>query len=240
LLTHHLFLSLQYTFLPSFAPRPKGEKLAASLTERTGNANISVESCDFDRLQSAYALAERVSTKHGGVLHLLVNCVSTVPKKKLLTSDGIESQFAVNVLSYFALTAALQPLLKAAAKASSDADKGTVVASASSASIGPGSGAKAAATAHSAEAVEVGAGARVVNVAAFLAGEVDLKDTEFTARPYDAQRGFKQTKAFVRMITAEAAKRYRGDGIAVNCCHPGVVTSPVLAGLGTETKLTSL
>jgi NAD(P)-dependent dehydrogenase (short-subunit alcohol dehydrogenase family) len=188
-------------------PPAQGQALAASLTESTGNTRVSVEPVDFDSLRSVARLAEAVGTKHGGSLHLLVNCVATVPKDRELTTDGLERQFAVNALSYFATMTAFHPLLAAgAAELSAAAAAGTAGATT--------------------------ARARVVNVAAFFAGDVDFRDLEFTSRPYQALRGFKQSKALVRLLTGAAARKYKRDGIAVSCCHPGVTRSPVLAGLG--------
>lgn len=73
---------------------------------------------------------------------------------------------------------------------------------------------------------------RVVNVASYWAGDLDLDDLEFKRRRYDNDAAYRQSKQANRMLTVAWAKRLRADGITVNCCHPGDVNSKLSNDLG--------
>jgi len=47
-----------------------------------------------------------------------------------------------------------------------------------------------------------------------------------------ASHSLQASKQADRMLTAKAAEEFRALNITVNACHPGVVTSPLLKGLG--------
>ncbi len=51
-------------------------------------------------------------------------------------------------------------------------------------------------------------------------------------RPYYPNAAYQQTKQANRMMTSAAASLAEYDGIKVNACHPGVVTSTLLNNLG--------
>ena len=73
---------------------------------------------------------------------------------------------------------------------------------------------------------------RVVNVASNYAGGLVLDDLSFAARGYDSNAAYRQSKQGDRMLTAAASELLAPRGVAVNACHPGVVTSALLRGLG--------
>lgn len=73
---------------------------------------------------------------------------------------------------------------------------------------------------------------RVVNVASHYAGDLDEGDLEFVRRPYDNDTAYRQSKQANRMLTIVDAERLAGKKIAVNACHPGVVTSALAGSLG--------
>jgi len=73
---------------------------------------------------------------------------------------------------------------------------------------------------------------RIVNVASQLAGDLDVKDMQFDSRKYDEMTAYRQSKQANRMLSWETARRFKNDDIIVHACHPGVVTSKVLSGLG--------
>jgi len=75
-------------------------------------------------------------------------------------------------------------------------------------------------------------GGRIVNVASNYAGGLNLSDYDFVRRQYDETSAYKASKQADRMLTAKAAEEFRALNITVNACHPGVVTSPLLKGLG--------
>ena len=72
--------------------------------------------------------------------------------------------------------------------------------------------------------------ARVVNVASYWAGGMDLNDPEFKHRRYHNDTAYRQSKQADRMISAAFAEKL--DGIAVNACHPGDVNSNLSNDLG--------
>ena len=73
---------------------------------------------------------------------------------------------------------------------------------------------------------------RVVNVASHYAGDLDEDDLEFARRRYDNDAAYRQSKQANRMLTITDAERLASRGIAVNACHPGVVTSALAGSLG--------
>jgi len=74
--------------------------------------------------------------------------------------------------------------------------------------------------------------ARVINVASYWAGDLDLGDLEFKRRRYDNGRAYRQSKQADRMLTAAFAARFESLGITVNACHPGDVNSRLSNDLG--------
>ncbi len=74
--------------------------------------------------------------------------------------------------------------------------------------------------------------ARVVNVASYWAGDLDLDDVEFRRRPYRNGTAYRQSKQANRMLTAALAERLAPLGISVNACHPGDVNSALSNNLG--------
>jgi NAD(P)-dependent dehydrogenase (short-subunit alcohol dehydrogenase family) len=80
--------------------------------------------------------------------------------------------------------------------------------------------------------LEAGAPSRVVNVASYWAGDLDLDDLEFRRRRYDNNRAYRQSKQADRMLTVAFAARLRPRGVAVNACHPGDVNSRLSNDLG--------
>ncbi len=73
---------------------------------------------------------------------------------------------------------------------------------------------------------------RVVNVASYWAGDLDLDDLEFVRRRYDNDRAYRQSKQANRMLTRAVAERLAPDGITVHACHPGDVASKLSLDLG--------
>jgi NAD(P)-dependent dehydrogenase (short-subunit alcohol dehydrogenase family) len=82
------------------------------------------------------------------------------------------------------------------------------------------------------EQLRAAAPARVVNVASYWAGDMDLDDLEFKHRAYNNNTAYRQSKQADRMLTVALAERLRGDGISVNACHPGDVNSSLSNNLG--------
>ncbi len=75
-----------------------------------------------------------------------------------------------------------------------------------------------------------GGTARVVSVSslAHVIGGLELDDVNFERRPYSPFAGYAQSKTANVLFAVEAARRWAGDGIAVNAAHPGRITSTAL------------
>ncbi|MGA9573936.1 MAG: SDR family NAD(P)-dependent oxidoreductase [Lysobacterales bacterium] len=83
-----------------------------------------------------------------------------------------------------------------------------------------------------AEQLRAGSPARVVNVASYWAGDLELDDLEFKSRPYNNNTAYRQSKQADRMLTVAFARRLREHAVAVNACHPGDVSSSLSNNLG--------
>lgn len=73
---------------------------------------------------------------------------------------------------------------------------------------------------------------RVINVASYWAGGLDLEDPEFHRRPYHNDAAYRQSKQANRMLSAVFAELLRPKGISVFSCHPGDVNSTLSNNLG--------
>ena len=80
--------------------------------------------------------------------------------------------------------------------------------------------------------LKASAPARVVNVASYWAGGLDLNDLEFTRRRYDNGQAYRQSKQADRMLSVAFSERLKPYHIAVNACHPGDVNSTLSHNLG--------
>jgi NAD(P)-dependent dehydrogenase (short-subunit alcohol dehydrogenase family) len=78
-------------------------------------------------------------------------------------------------------------------------------------------------------ALRAAAPAQVLNIGSTFAGGLDLADLSFDRRPYSALRAYQASKQAVRMLTWGWAERAAPAGVAVNCCHPGVVMGTKVA-----------
>lgn len=164
----------------------KARQTTGAIIAETGNDQVRYEIADLSRKGEVYALAERWRDP----LHVLINNAAITPRRRLETPEGIEMQFATNVLGYFWMTDAFTPVLKASAPA------------------------------------------RVINVASYWAGDLDLDDLEFRQRRYNNNTAYRQSKQANRMLTVAFAKRLAPFKIAVNACHPGDVNSQLSNDLG--------
>ena len=77
-----------------------------------------------------------------------------------------------------------------------------------------------------------GAPSRIVNVASYWAGGLDLNDPENKRGHYDNDHVYRTTKQADRMLAAAFAERLKGDGITVNAAHSGDVQSTLSNNLG--------
>jgi NAD(P)-dependent dehydrogenase (short-subunit alcohol dehydrogenase family) len=80
--------------------------------------------------------------------------------------------------------------------------------------------------------LERSAPARIVNVASYWAGELELDDLEFRRRKFDNHTAYRQSKQANRMLTVALADSLAKRGITVNACHPGDPASALSRNLG--------
>jgi len=91
----------------------KGARAAQELLATTGNSGVRFIPADLSSLAETERLARDVIL-HFPRIHYLVHSAGIVRGRRELTKDGVESNFAVNFLSRFALTQRLLPALKVA------------------------------------------------------------------------------------------------------------------------------
>jgi NAD(P)-dependent dehydrogenase (short-subunit alcohol dehydrogenase family) len=164
----------------------KAAAAVAEIQRRTGNEHVRFELADLACGTSIKALEGRWS----GPLHVLVNNAAVAPRRRHQTPEGIELQFATNVLGYFRMIEGFRDRLTRSAQA------------------------------------------RVVNVASYWAGGLDLTDLEFRRRRYDNDTAYRQSKQADRMLTVAFAATLKGADVTVNACHPGDVISTLSRELG--------
>ena len=91
----------------------KAEQTLKEITHSTGNPHIRYELADLSRYGEIHELAGRWN----GPLHVLINTAACAPRARQETPEGIEMQFATNVLGYFWMIDAFTDILKASAPA---------------------------------------------------------------------------------------------------------------------------
>ncbi|WP_280418970.1 SDR family NAD(P)-dependent oxidoreductase [Nocardia carnea] len=92
------------------------DRAAAAVDElrgSTGNSRVEAITADMSRLRDVRRLAEVAGDRAGGV-DVLINNAGATRSHRVLTEDGLETAFAVNVVAPFCLTHWLMPALTAA------------------------------------------------------------------------------------------------------------------------------
>lgn len=153
-----------------------------------------VEYCEVDvsRKQEIFDLGNEIA----GPLDVLINNAATAPRSRLETKDGLEVQWATNVLSYHWMILAFEKKLRESQEA------------------------------------------RIVNVASYWAGGLDLEDPEFKQRPYNNDQAYRQSKQANRMMTYGFSEIFKWD-ILINSCHPGDANSKLSNDLGFGGSMTA-
>lgn len=151
----------------------------------SGSENINIIELDISEKDDY-----RVMTDLDLTADVLINCAAITPRKRKVSSEGLEMQFAVNILGYARMIEASLPLLRRSSSA------------------------------------------RIVNVASYWAGDVDLNDLQFEGRHYNNNTAYRQSKACDRMLSHKYAEFLTDDNIPVNSCHPGDVKSGLSSSLG--------
>lgn len=91
-----------------------GEAAIAEIKLASGNVNVDLLTSDLSAQANVHALAEQFKARYDR-LDVLINNAGLAASKRKLTVDGIESNFAVNVVAPFLLTHLLMDSLKASA-----------------------------------------------------------------------------------------------------------------------------
>lgn len=133
---------------------------------------------------------EKLAAGWEGPLHVLINNAGTTPRQRMETPEGIEMQFATNVLGYLWMISYMSKFMRNVADA------------------------------------------RIVNVASYWAGGLNLDDPEFKQRHYNNDSAYRQSKQANRMLSTYISNKLAPDGIVVNACHPGEVNSKLSNDLG--------
>lgn len=163
----------------------KLEKLKNRLLSEFEGAVIEALAIDLSRKDAIFELARNFDNP----LKVLINNAATTPPGREENEDGIELQWATNVLGYYWMIGAFEANLRKAKNA------------------------------------------RIVNVASYWAGGLNLEDPEFKQRPYNNNAAYRQSKQADRMLAYGFAEEL-GDDISVNACHPGDANSKLSNNLG--------
>ncbi|MET0069727.1 MAG: SDR family NAD(P)-dependent oxidoreductase [Candidatus Thiodiazotropha sp.] len=87
--------------------RDKAQRSVQRIQRETGNAQVRFELADLSRGDAIRDLASRWQ----GPLHILVNNAAITPPRREESAEGVEMQFATNVLAYFRMIRALTPYM---------------------------------------------------------------------------------------------------------------------------------
>ncbi|XP_077531007.1 dehydrogenase/reductase SDR family member 12-like isoform X2 [Haemaphysalis longicornis] len=89
----------------------KAEALRKTIVDITENeSSVVVHIVDMSHPQTVFNFAKKFKQNHG-ILHVLVNCASTVTQDREIGEDGLERTFATNTLGVHILITNLIPLL---------------------------------------------------------------------------------------------------------------------------------
>ena len=88
----------------------KGIRAEGEIRRDSRNSQVYFQRADLTMVSESHRLADEVKSRCNGLHHL----VHSAGGHRMLTAEGVESNFAVNYLSRFALTNRLLPLLQVA------------------------------------------------------------------------------------------------------------------------------
>jgi len=176
----------EYTVVLLCRNEAKARQAVKDIIRSTGNMQVRYDLVDVSRRASV----EELAGCWRGPLHVLVNNAGVTPRQRQETPEGIELQFATNVLGYFWMIQSFTEHLKRSAPS------------------------------------------RVINVASYWAGGLDMRDLEFEHRGYSNGAAYRQSKQADRMLTVIYAGRLKPFDVSINACHPGDVRSTLSGNLG--------
>lgn len=91
--------------------KERGEKAREEIINQTGNKNIDLLLCDLSSQEQIRRLVDEFKRKYQN-LNVLINNAGVMLKKRVLSVDGIEMNFAMHFLAPFLLTNLLLDVLK--------------------------------------------------------------------------------------------------------------------------------
>ncbi|KAL2894457.1 Dehydrogenase/reductase SDR family member 12 [Bienertia sinuspersici] len=94
--------------------KERGEAALSRIQSITGNQNVYLEVCDLSSVSEIKSFTAKFSSK-GAPLHVLVNNAGILERNCIKSSEGLEMNFAVNVLGTYVMTESMLPLLEKAA-----------------------------------------------------------------------------------------------------------------------------
>ncbi|MDZ7740756.1 MAG: SDR family NAD(P)-dependent oxidoreductase [Bacteroidota bacterium] len=159
---------------------------SGEIKQQTGNDDVEYRQVDLSRKSTIKEFAEQWE----GRIDVLINNAATTPRHPIDSLEGVEMQWATNVLGYYRMMQYLHPYMEEAEDP------------------------------------------RIVNVASYWAGGLDLDDPEFRRRYYDNDTAYRQSKQANRMLSTAFAEKLKDKGISVNVVHPGDVNSQLSNSLG--------
>ena len=178
---------------------------------------ITLPAVDISTVNGCEQLVEHVKStreQHKLQLSVIMNNAGVFSEDHVVTSDGLELTFAVNVMAPFVITSHLLPLLL---PSSSGGDSGSTTSSSTA------------------------AGSRRIVIASSISQSRSIRnwdDMEYSQRTYSAHSAYSESKLLDAMLTMEFASRlkkngYDTDQVTCNCLDPGTVnTKMLLAGWG--------
>jgi len=89
----------------------KARNLTSEIIRSTGNVNVDFMIADLSRKIEI----QKIAAAWNKPLHVLINNAAATPRRREETPEGIEMQFATNVLGYFWMIGHFLPFLKAGA-----------------------------------------------------------------------------------------------------------------------------
>lgn len=230
----------------------RGNALVKDVTTSTGNPLVFLYMADISQRSGCLALVNTLKRDKQRI-HVLVNNAAVTRPKREYNSDGIELMWATNVLSYWWLSLLCvseniffpaiweqcgparltsSRVLSAFAMRSSPNSSAQLQKQTPTDTSPPPGGAPVDSLSLEDHSEKLLAFPRIVNVASFYAGSLDVSNPEFyPPRQFDVDEAYRQSKQANRMLSRVLAKRFE-KRVLVNAVHPGVCTSNVSLGLG--------
>lgn len=94
--------------------KERGQEAVSKIQTSTGNPNVFLEICDLSSISNVKAFSSKFSSTDKPI-HVLVNNAGILENKRIITSEGLELNFAVNVIGTYLLTESFIALLEKSA-----------------------------------------------------------------------------------------------------------------------------